>query len=285
MYVITRRSGQLANRLVRAAHVLAAALERGHGFADLSFGEYAGDFEGTRRDWLSRFPARRGLLRPGKVSAHVARRLGKAGMWLAGRTGWPAALELTNVEMTCDLDSPELRALAARRGLVLFAGWQFRTRSLGAHVEAIRRHFAPAPAHARAVAALHAQLRTRADLVVGVHVRRGDYAGWNGGRYFWEPAAYAALARRVATLFSGRRVLFLVASNEPVHPATWAGLPFAPAPGHPVQDLYALAGCDYLFGPPSTFTQWASFYGSAPLWVVERPDEPPALERFCIAGL
>jgi hypothetical protein len=260
--------------------VLAAALERGHRFADLSFGEYARDFEGTRRDWLCRFPARRGLFRPGKVSAHLARRLGKSGMWLAARTGWPTAFDLATTDMTCDLDSPELRALVARRGPVLFAGWELRTRTLAAHAEVIRRHFAPVPAHARAVAALHAQLRARADLVIGVHVRRGDYAGWKGGQYFWEPAAYVALARRVASLFAGRRALFLVASNEPIDPALWADLPFAPAPGHPVQDLYALAGCDLLFGPPSTFSQWASFYGDVPLWTVERPEATPSLADF-----
>ena len=33
-----------------------------------------------------------------------------------------------------------------------------------------------------------------------------------------------------------------------------------------VGDLYALARCDYIMGPPSTYTQWASFYGNAPLF-------------------
>jgi hypothetical protein len=35
--------------------------------------------------------------------------------------------------------------------------------------------------------------------------------------------------------------------------------------GHLVEDMYAFAGCDYLVGPPSTFTTWASFYGQVPL--------------------
>ena len=43
------------------------------------------------------------------------------------------------------------------------------------------------------------------------------------------------------------------------------GLSVGFAPGVPVEDLYALAACDYVLGPVSSFTQWASFYGSKPL--------------------
>jgi hypothetical protein len=39
-------------------------------------------------------------------------------------------------------------------------------------------------------------------------------------------------------------------------------------PGHFIEDLYALASCDYIIGPPSTFSQWASFYGNVPRYMV-----------------
>jgi hypothetical protein len=32
--------------------------------------------------------------------------------------------------------------------------------------------------------------------------------------------------------------------------------------------MYALAQCDLILGPPSTFSQWASFYGQRPLCIV-----------------
>jgi hypothetical protein len=53
-----------------------------------------------------------------------------------------------------------------------------------------------------------------------------------------------------------------------------------PGPGHVVQDMYALARCDYLLGPPSTFTIWSSFYGRVPLCHVESPDQELALASF-----
>jgi hypothetical protein len=44
--------------------------------------------------------------------------------------------------------------------------------------------------------------------------------------------------------------------------------------------MYALASCDYIVGPPSTFSLWASFYGQVPLCFLQKPDEPLALANF-----
>lgn len=53
--------------------------------------------------------------------------------------------------------------------------------------------------------------------------------------------------------------------------------------GDTVEDLYALAECDYLIGPPSTFTVWASFYGNVPLCHVHRPDAVLTREYFTLS--
>jgi len=50
-----------------------------------------------------------------------------------------------------------------------------------------------------------------------------------------------------------------------------------------VEDLYALAECDYIIGPPSTYTLWASFYGDTPLWFMEHKGDIPDLSAFFIA--
>jgi hypothetical protein len=44
--------------------------------------------------------------------------------------------------------------------------------------------------------------------------------------------------------------------------------------------MYALASCDYIVGPPSTFSLWASFYGQVPLCFLQKPDEFLALANF-----
>ena len=48
---------------------------------------------------------------------------------------------------------------------------------------------------------------------------------------------------------------------------------WTPGPGTEIGDLYSLAACDYIIGPPSTYTQWASFYGQVPRFVHNRKYE------------
>ena len=37
-------------------------------------------------------------------------------------------------------------------------------------------------------------------------------------------------------------------------------------------DLYGLAACDYIIGPPSTYSHWASFWGKGPLRPLDSSD-------------
>ena len=55
------------------------------------------------------------------------------------------------------------------------------------------------------------------------------------------------------------------------------------ATGPAVHDLHTLAACDYLIGPPSTFSQWASFSGNTPLLHLEGVGEHVDLERFHVS--
>jgi hypothetical protein len=83
--------------------------------------------------------------------------------------------------------------------------------------------------------------------------------------------------QELAAQFPDRKVAFFVCSDEPRTADEFPGLSVGLGAGSPVGDLYALAGCDYIFGPQSTFTQWASFYGNKPLFLLN--DANARLER------
>jgi hypothetical protein len=53
--------------------------------------------------------------------------------------------------------------------------------------------------------------------------------------------------------------------------------------GPPVNDLWTLSKCDFVFGPPSTFSQWASFYGKVPLLHLRGNDDRIEVEKFRIS--
>ena len=64
VFVITTNPGAfLGNQLTIFAHVIASARDTGRDIWGASFFPYARYFEGTSRDFLARFPARRSLFR------------------------------------------------------------------------------------------------------------------------------------------------------------------------------------------------------------------------------
>jgi hypothetical protein len=89
----------------------------------------------------------------------------------------------------------------------------------------------------------------------------------------------------LAAQFPNRKVGFFVCSDEPREAAEFPGLNVALGAGSAVGDVYALARCDYILGPKSTFTQWASFYGGKPLLQVGDNQETAELEKFRVSYL
>ncbi len=74
----------------------------------------------------------------------------------------------------------------------------------------------------------------------------------------------------------------MICSDEPIPEEPFEGLDFLRGPGQLVEDMYSLAGCHYLLGPPSTFTLWASFYGEVPRYSLARPPRSLSWDEFRI---
>ncbi len=287
MIVITGDYGQLGNRLIVFANMIAAAREHGLRVVNPAFHEYAPYFEATRRDALCRYPAARSWMPSGQRWRRTVHR-GVNGVQryvrkFHNRTGcWPLVQVLDiGWHEPCDLDGRRFLDLARQPGVLLAKGWLFRAQqSFPRHADEIRRYFTPIPEHRERVAATVRGIRRSADVVVGVHIRHGDYASFLGGRFYYGVDRYATILRRIAELLPGREVAFLVCSNESQPADAFAGLNATSGPGHLIEDLLALAACDYLVGPPSTYTMWASFYGQVPLYVLMDPAAAFGLESF-----
>ncbi|EMI15734.1 hypothetical protein RMSM_07346 [Rhodopirellula maiorica SM1] len=280
MIVIARRYGQLGNRLWLYAHMIAAAAEYGVTVANPSFAEYAELFPSTRHDLWCRYPI---VSQPTVDTRGPSRRTRDwlaQGVYLSAKTlytlrlrNYPAHVLRIKGEQSCDLGSDAFRELATSGRPVMTLGWQFRCESLLVkHAAIVRHHFQLAPEHGEPVGECLYQARQSGDVVIGIHIRQGDYRTFLGGRYYYEVRDYVATMREVQAQLAPRRVTFLVCTNVPYDQSDFAGLNVQFGPGVPVQDMYALAETDMIIGPPSTFTMWASFYGGAPLAMMKRCD-------------
>lgn len=270
--VIAQGVGRLANRLTLFAHFIGAALEHGFTVANPAFGIYAHHFPSTAGDPLCRFPAGRPWIVPRVCRRPIYRATRRVADLLQRRqqAGRDVGLIRLARAQHLDLDSEAFLSVLRRHRFVFVEDWYFRSAAdVARHGAAIRAFLTPRPETLARAAAAVERARQAGDLVVGVHVRRGDYERFKGGRYFYSHEEYGAMLARVERSFSAHRVSFLVGSDEPLPAGAFAGHRVANAPGAAVEDLYAFAGCDRLIGPPSTFTAFASFHGRVPVAFVE----------------
>lgn len=292
MIIIHGRYGGLCNRLLTFANLVAFAEEHGLTVLNPEFAEFASEFESFQNDPLCCYPRKARLGTPGVTwrrvlvgligrSARVLRRV-RPGCWVNIGEKGILRLDAPNDPVVADLLS---------RRLSLLSGLYFIDASgMVRHADRLRALFQPAEHVRDVVARTVAAARQGADVLVGVHIRQGDYRIFADGLYFYETAEVAELMRWVPVLFPGRRVRFLVCSDTPQDAGHFAGLDVFLGAGAAMPDLYSLAVCDYLIGPPSTFTQWASFFGKAPIftlnWKCEDhyhcPRTPLSLDHFAV---
>jgi len=295
---ISFRCGRLANRLILFANFVAMAEDQGHRVSNCTFHTYAHLFETTNRDVYCRYPVAsqrscfdivplvaktirltrifyRGVRTAAEINERT-RMLGKKFLTLR---------EIPDGPIT-DMDGPLFRDRIREAKTVFVYGWNFRApASLERHGDKIRGYFRPMPVHEEASRQTVAVLRAKAEVVIGVHVRHGDYRSWKGGKYFYEAAQYADWMRQLSKQFPGRNVAFLVCSDEARRQEEFPGLTIGFPTGVPVEDLGAMAKCDYIFGPPSTYSQWASFYGNKPMLHVYSAQPGIELKEFRISDL
>ena len=157
-------------------------------------------------------------------------------------------------------------------------GWQTRTDTqyLAQTLPELKRIFRPKDEIMNKAERMIADLKETTDIVVGVHIRRGDYATWNDGRFFYSLEEYHQFMIRVQETYKGQRVSFFISSNEDFSLDLFEGCNcrrFGKEPSGAILDLYTLSICDRIIGPFSSYSRWASFIGEVPLCFLETKEQ------------
>jgi hypothetical protein len=178
-------------------------------------------------------------------------------------------LKITNIDVydfnedLNDKYSPEY--LFLKKNIVLVGGWNFRVENLtlkykgffrdlySVSEETLVKHRANDKFNLSFILSRMCEF----DVVVGVHIRRGDYKEWLGGAHYYEDEVYTLAMNKIKRIFFDKKVLFVLFSNEHLN--------------FPLKDEIIISNnvwfidhhimslCDYLVGPPSSFTMWASY--------------------------
>ena len=130
-----------------------------------------------------------------------------------------------------------------------------------------------------------ADIRREADMIVGVHIRHGDYKTFFNGRYYYTLDEFHQFMLRIQTLYKDRRVAFFISSNESFDVSIFKGCRcyrFGKEPSGDILDLYTLSLCNRILGPWSTYSRWASFIGEIPLCFIESKEQQFTDDSFSV---
>jgi hypothetical protein len=291
MIFISHKGGQLGNRLFAFSHIIAAAIANDWQVVNLSFDEYAQYFQTTSQDLFSRFPAGRTMIRSNKFRSFIFL-INRIVLKLIRKLSLEKSIfhkvlvaDLPDFQFHekryYDLDSLASDKANNFRPITFLFGRFFRDYSnFEKYQNQIRLYFQPIPAIRLKVNNLMNSLKQDGVTIIGVHIRRGDYSDFLNGKYFFSHEQYYHKMLELNESTKKLCIRFLICSNEEIDLKRFPGLDCRAGIGSLVEDLYSLAACDLLMGPPSTFTKWASFYGKVPLYQWEYPNQQISQDRF-----
>jgi len=289
--IISGGYGRTCNQLFQITRWIPAAISLGAPLYFPSFRRYAKLFAGTHDAGMPRYP--RGAPPLPCSTAMIAWLLSgvnrvspgmlSACLRLAGRLPGNVMFELDDSGrdgLTTTAMVVKQERIAEGRTLWI-KGWLYRDpEGVRTHEAAIREFFAPIPPVAKRIASFIEMARHGREVLVGVHLRRGDYRKWDDGKYYYDDATFCRVMRQIEAALPHRSVRFLLVSNESIDRSKYAAFDVVVGLGNSVGDLYSLAGCDYIIGPPSTYTSWASWYEGVPLYHMKDLTTPVRLEYF-----
>lgn len=258
--IYVRDKGQMCNNLLQFGHVYAFARSHGRKAFSMRFAYKYPWFRISKQGFLN--PVRYALAK------------GAAAIGLM-----PVVSYDTPGEVSAE---KEKRILDSRT--VMVQGWEVRFyEDFLTYADEIRHLFSFLPAVESAVSPLLPEGKDT--LRIGLHVRRGDYARWNGGRYLFSDEQYAAVAAKIAALHPERKITLYICSNDPkldieCYRNALPNATIITPKGNPAEDLCLLSHCDLLAGAPSTYSLTAAFYHDIPLYWIENPDDTVTPESF-----
>jgi hypothetical protein len=263
--ILWKKHGRLGNRLLTFSNLVALAIERDWTVYNLSFYEYSSGFYYFANNEIPQWPQPR---LPNKLSRYIQNKIISplCDRTLRSRT---ALMILRNQGYL--FEAPDLEELSEdvfnslfwerRRSWLVWSAWNLKFDQLRRdRRDELIEVFRPCLDIAQRVDHVFRRVPNNV-LVVGLHVRRGDYKSWQGGRYYFSLDIYRSLLIRLFEILGFNNVFFLVASDQSIPSDLTEGLPAICLHGSEIEDLYVLARCDLIVGPPSSYAEWASFYG------------------------
>ena len=176
--------------------------------------------------------------------------------------------------------------LENKKNIIFLYAWDHPKdiESLRVYKGVIINMFRPKEIYIKRAAEFVKEIRASCNVLVGVHIRRTDYKYFRKGGYWFSDDIYLGRMMDIEKQFIEKgldKVCFLLCSDADICLEKYLKVNAKMLKERSdIEDLYALSICDYILGPPSTFSMWASFYGGVPLRFIKHSNDKIFLREF-----
>lgn len=169
-----------------------------------------------------------------------------------------------------------------RPGYICCKGWFFRDNKLVEKYRSVYQHlFAPDIDHGDLEKKYLARHREE-QIIIGVHIRRGDYKEWRDGIYYFDDNVYVNKINELLNVL-GKDCKIIIFTNDEAFDVNLYKEQFRYillSDNSVKTDHYLMSKCDYIIGPPSTFSMWAGYIGNVPYYHIKDPKTALTLDGF-----
>ena len=166
-------------------------------------------------------------------------------------------------------------------------GWHTTndTRYIAQAKQELKHLFRPKTEITDKAEAFIADIRKNADIIIGLHIRHGDYKTFYNGRFYYSLEEFHQFMCELKKTYQAKQVAFFISSNESFSTDIFKDCKcyrFQKEPSGDILDLYTLSLCDRIVGPWSTYSRWASFIGEVPLCFLKDKNQSFSEDSFSI---
>lgn len=262
MIILVNRHGQLANRLWSYVSTISESLDTGENITILCFDEYVQNFDNLNKFDNIKFFApfkNQGRKKYLKVLyklyvyflAGSAKYLHLYGSYFDGK-------------------------------LIIRHGWETRNNSINlSNIAKIKDIFCINSIYSKVIDQYMLPFKSKCKTIVSVHIRRGDYKHYKGGKYYFEDSHFYHYMIQFKNFFPEKQIQYVICSNENIDLDNFPNLDVIQfKKTNAIQDLYTIMSSDYIMGVPSTFSRWSSFINRIPCYLMEERGANLRLDDF-----
>ena len=264
--ILLRAKGQHSNRLIQNLHFEAFCAEYGIEYHNPTFAEgkyYL--FPCSKETNFFINILRINFLGPLFKHSSIVKKIFSVA-WLISKLGIVKYVEFDKYKRKKGKNCQKILLKALERSNTVFvSGWNFRVPELTEkHHEKIAARYSLKPEfyEKNTFYKKIVELKKEENILIGVHIRGGDYKKWLKGKYYFEDDVYEAymndISQKISTqtdknqifiIFSNDKVKFTESENLLISKESW------------YLDHHIMSLCDYIIGTRSTFPLWASYIG------------------------